>query len=117
MKNKFSINFGNRVRYFRNLARLTQEDLAPLLGIEPSTLSYIENGKNNISFAKLPKLCEALGVESWQLFVFDDLPDVDKINGVVKILESMTDSQLCIVHKMLLDFVNLKPDDFHKSID
>lgn len=116
MKSKFSINFGKRVRYFRNLARLTQEDLAPLLGLEPGTISYIENGKNNISFAKLPKLCEALKIEPWQLFVFDDLPDVDKINEITKVLESMTDMQLSIVHKLLLDFANLKPESFHKSV-
>jgi len=117
MKNKFSIYFGARVKYFRKLAKITQEQLAEKLNCETTTVSYIESGKNNISFAKLPKLCEALGVEPYQLFVFDyESADIDRISKLIKISESMTEKQFEIVYKLLLDFTNLRPEDVPRSI-
>ncbi len=113
----FNVRFGERVKYFRNLARLSQEELAEKIGCERNTLSYIEIGKNAISFTKLKKLCEVLEVEPYQLFIFDyDLPDANRIKVITKLLESMTDVQLGIIHKMLLNFVSLRPTDVKKSI-
>lgn len=109
MNNKdFSKLFGARVRYFRNMARLSQEQLAEKLGCETTTISYIENGKNNISFAKLPRLCEALGVEAHQLFLFDrDMPEADRVQELVKVAETMTATQLGILYKFVLTAANL----------
>ena len=56
MDKEFSKLFGSRVRYFRNLARLSQEQLAEKIDCEATTVQYIETGKNNISFAKISKL-------------------------------------------------------------
>ncbi len=114
----FNVRFGERLKYFRNLARLSQEELAEKIGCERNTLSYIEIGKNSISFTKLKKLCKVLNIEPYQLFIFDyDLPDADRIYEINKLLESMTDAQLGIVYKMLLNFSNLRPCDVKKSIN
>ncbi len=109
MKNEFSKLFGARVRYFRNMARLSQEQLAEKIGCEATTVSYIENGKNNISFAKLPLLCEALGVEAYQLFLFDrnELPDANRIQELVKVAETMTNTQLGLLYKLVLNVAGL----------
>ncbi len=113
----FNVRFGERVKYFRNLARLSQEELAEKIGYERNTLSYIEIGKNSISFTKLKKLCEVLKIEPYQLFLFDySLPDADRVHDIIKLLESMTDRQLGIVYKMLLDIASLCPDDFQKPL-
>lgn len=109
MKNEFSKLFGARVRYFRNMARLSQEQLAEKLGCEVTTVSYIENGKNNISFAKLPLLCNALGVEAYQLFLFDrcELPEADRVQEFVKVAETMTNTQLGLLYKLVLNVAGL----------
>ena len=117
MKNEFSINFGKRIKYFRNIARLSQEQLAEKMGLSTNTISYIESGKNNISFAKLPKLCKILNIEPYQLFIFDnDKPDADRMQETVKILESMSDKQLGITYKLILNLANLRPEDVHGPI-
>lgn len=116
-KDDFNIRFGERVRYFRNIARLSQEQLAEKLDCAPNTLSYIESGKNAISFAKFRKMCDILNVEPYRFFIFDnDAPDADRVQEIVKLLESMTDAQLGIVYKMLLNFANMRPVDVPKSI-
>lgn len=73
MKDKnFKKLFGARVRYLRKMADLSQEKLAERAGLSTKTISYIENGKNTISFNKLPLIAEALGVPVYKLFVFTD---------------------------------------------
>lgn len=117
-KKEFNVRFGERVKYFRNMARLSQEQLVEILDCAPNTLSYIESGKNNISFAKLPKLCKALNIEPYQLFIFDrDLPDANRVQEIVKLLEGMTNTQLGITYKLLLNIANLRPKDVHKSVN
>ena len=108
MDKEFSKLFGARVRYFRNLARLSQEQLAEKIGCEPSTVQYIETAKNNISFAKISKLAEALGVEAYQLFLFDrTVPEADIVQEIVKIAETMTTTQLGTLHKFILSASNM----------
>lgn len=110
MKNEFSKSFGSRVKYFRNLARLSQEQLAEKLNCETSTVSYIETGKNNISFAKLPLLCNALGVEAYQLFMFDksDVPDANLRQEILKVADTLNPTQLGLLYKFLLSAVNVR---------
>lgn len=114
--NKFSTDFGARVRYYRNIARLSQEKLAEEMGCAVNTIKYIESGKNNLSFSKLPKLCEALGVEPYQLFIFDVAPDIDRLQAINKILNSMTDAQLGVVKDLLLSITALRPDQVPEAI-
>ena len=117
MKDIFAVHFGERIKYFRNLARLSQAQLAEKIGCEPNTLSYIESGKNNISFSKLPKLCTALNIEPYQLFIYDkDIGEADTIYEITKLLEGMTNTQLGIIYKLILSIANLKPKDVHKPI-
>ena len=52
--------FGTRIRALRTLAGLSQEKLAEKVGLSTKTISYIENGKNTLSFNKLPLLAEYL---------------------------------------------------------
>ncbi len=117
MRDEFNVKFGERIKYFRNLARLSQEELAEKIGCERNTLSYIEIGKNSISFAKFKKLCKVLDIEPYQLFLFDNnLPEANRVSEINKLLNTMTDKQLGIVYNMLLAFINLRPDDFKKPI-
>lgn len=116
-KDIFNVRFGERVKYFRNQARLSQEQLAEKLDCERTTIAYIESGKNSISFNKLRKLCSILNVEPYQLFIFNyDLPEADRLQEITKLLETMTDKQLGIVYDLLLNLANIRPDDVLKPI-
>lgn len=114
MKNEFNVNFGERVKYFRNIARLSQAQLAEKLDLSPKTISSIETGKNNINFAKLSKLCNILNIKPYQLFIFEKY--IQENDNISKTLESMTYNQLEIVHKLLLNLAALRPNDVPKPI-
>lgn len=105
MDKEFNKQFGERIKFFRNKIGLTQEQLAEKINLQPSTLSYIENGKNNISYMKLALLCQALEIEPYQLFVFDyrEQKNSDRIQDINNLLNSMDENQIELSYRILSD--------------
>ncbi len=53
----------NAIRKARLEKELSQEDLAKQTGLPRATISKIENGKRNVTWATLDKVLEALGLK------------------------------------------------------
>lgn len=98
--------FGARVRYLRGLAGLSQEKLAEKTGLSTKTISYIENGKNTISFNKLPLIAEGLGIPVYKLFVFEEGEGNKEI--AVNLLNSATEKELNAITDILKTILSLK---------
>lgn len=64
--------FGIRLKYYRNMRNLTQEQLSEKIGADVRYISDIERGKRNITFKTLSKFSETLEVEVASLFNFSD---------------------------------------------
>lgn len=62
---------GKRIKYFRELQGLTQEQLAEKLDINCRSLSFIECGTNFVTAETLEKICDILKVTPKQLFDFE----------------------------------------------
>jgi transcriptional regulator with XRE-family HTH domain len=58
---------GILIREARNSLRLTQRDLAALVGVEASHIAYIEGGQRNPSLALLRRLADTLGLNRREL--------------------------------------------------
>lgn len=104
----FKKNFGKKVKYYRTLSNLSQEKLAERVGISVNTVSYIEHGKNSISFSKLPALCEALSIEPHQLFI--DIESIDcnnRIEKINKFLKAATPRQLNIIQNLIANILDM----------
>lgn len=69
--NDFCIKFGIRLKYYRLLKGLTQEQMAELLNVDAHYISDIERGTRNITFKTLFRIADALDVEIYKLFKFD----------------------------------------------
>ncbi len=102
----FKKSFGNRVRYLRNLAGLSQEKLAENVGLSTKTISYIENGKNTISFNKIPLLAKGLGVPIYKLFVFTDSENNKEM--LEKLLNSATDKEINSIAEIVKIVLSIK---------
>ena len=59
----------NRIRELRERARLTQGELATLLGVDESDVSRWEGAKRPLSPATIDKLAAVFKVGSWELFL------------------------------------------------
>ena len=64
--------FGLNVVFYRKRRKMTQLQLAELVGIDRSHISAIELGNVGVSFDVIFKLCEVLGVLPKELFVSRD---------------------------------------------
>jgi len=61
---------GQRIQSIRKSKRMTQEQFAELIGIDPKNVSKIENGNNYPSPETLTSIAHALEVDIYELFVF-----------------------------------------------
>lgn len=66
------LNLGNKIKKLRELKNLTQSHVANELGITQSTYSKIEVGEIDISFSKLEKISEVLGMSPEEIFTFNE---------------------------------------------
>jgi transcriptional regulator with XRE-family HTH domain len=62
---------GGRIRTLRKKQELSLRDLAFKIGMEPSNLSVIENGKSNPQLLTYAKIASALQLSLKELFDFD----------------------------------------------
>lgn len=58
-----SAKFGKRVKEIRLRKKLSQGDLAKILGVHPTYISGIERGVRNMALKNIEKLANALGVK------------------------------------------------------
>lgn len=61
-------SIGGKISKERKRQALTQEDLAGMVEMDRSMLSYIENGHNNFSVEMLLRICKALKLPPKDLF-------------------------------------------------
>lgn len=70
---------GQRIQAIRKSKRLTQEQFAELIGIDPKNVSKIENGNNYPSPETLTSIARALDVDIYELFVFQEEIPIEKM--------------------------------------
>lgn len=96
---------GERVRYYRNLKNLTQEQLAEIMDFNTKSISLLENGHNYIALNKVPKLCRTLEIQPYQLFVFDkrNIRTENTIMDIQELLHTMDNKKLKLAYKLLYE--------------
>lgn len=64
--------FGSNVRKYRIEKDITQEKLAELSGLHRTYISDIERFQRSISLENIQRIADALGVETFKLFLDND---------------------------------------------
>ncbi|MCK5877115.1 MAG: helix-turn-helix transcriptional regulator [Candidatus Marithrix sp.] len=82
---------GNRIRYFRKLQGLSQENFAFMCNLDRTYISDIERGKRNVSLINLDIIATALQIPLYKIFL--NLPTKDlkldfKLQNIYKINNS-----------------------------
>ena len=67
-------DLGQRIRKLRKDKKITQEQLAEMVGIDPKNISRIEKGNNYPTAENLTSIAKALNVDIYELFVFNSIP-------------------------------------------
>ncbi|AFZ38303.1 helix-turn-helix domain protein (plasmid) [Stanieria cyanosphaera PCC 7437] len=72
MNRKMEIIYVSNIAELRKQKKLTQRQLADLIGVDPSTIRNWERNRGGIeTFMRLTKLCEALDCQPQDLFKSD----------------------------------------------
>ena len=89
---------GQRIRNARKAHRLSQEELAGMVGISVTHMSHIETGNTKLSLAVLVDLAQALQVRTDDLlFGITPLEHTVALDSIGKLLEGCTTRQLRVI--------------------
>lgn len=91
MNEDLGIYIGNKIRYYRNLNKMTQQELADKIGIGKAAISNYESGYRTPQQNRLFELSEALKISVNDLFppTTEEKSPVDKIIDVSSQLHEM----------------------------
>lgn len=74
--NSLKDRFGRRIRQLRKKEGWTQQILADKSGMDYPYLGAIERGEKNPTLEFIEKIAKGLNIETYQLFSFDDIIDL-----------------------------------------
>lgn len=106
----FKKAMGDRIKSYRKLKGLTQEQLAEIMDFNTKSISLLENGHNYIALNKVPKLCNALDIQPYQLFVFDkrNTRTENIQDDIIELLNTMDAIKLKLAYKLLYELNNFR---------
>lgn len=93
---------GKRIQELRKSKKLTQEELAEMVGIGTPNISYFETGKFSPSVETLEKLAKALDVEIYELYMFNPLKPIDEIRKEICAAINSDENILRMIYKFYL---------------
>ena len=64
--------FSHNLRKYRKILGVSQEKFADMAGLHRTFISAIECGKRSIALDNIQKIADALGVETYLLFMKDE---------------------------------------------
>lgn len=67
---KINKQLGEKIQRLRKFRKMTQEELAGKIGVQPATISNIERGETDTSVYTTFKIAQALKVHIKELFTF-----------------------------------------------
>ena len=94
-----------KVKYYRTLHSMTQEELAMKIGVEPLHISCVERGQKRLGLDKLEIICDCFNITMADLMPVKRQDDSDTkeawINEIVETLRSLDTSQIGMVKSMI----------------
>ena len=84
---------GNKIKEYRELNKMTQKDIAEILGVEPATISKYESGTIEPNIESLKRLAETFNITVDELIKDEEKFDVSKIN-VLEVLREQKEMGL-----------------------
>ena len=113
-----NLNIGHKIKKLRELRNLTQEHMASSLVLSQSAYSRMELGETEITFSKLEKISEELGMKPEEIIAFNESMVFNVMNnqtGNVLVINNNVPSEEAKESKTLYDqlLTQLKEENAH----
>lgn len=107
---KLTIKFGKRLKELRKKAKLSQQELAELVGMESlNNISKLETGEQLPKKENLEKICKVLNIEVKDLFDFGHLKSKEElIKEMNEIFKNATLKDLQYYYKVINSYLEAK---------
>ena len=91
---------GLKVKEFRKQCKMTQEQLAEIVGVDNGYISKLEVGQNFPSITTLEKIAEALNVNLFEMFQYTTTKDRDFKEEIIKIYHRLSKEKQFTLYKV-----------------
>ncbi len=93
-KSSVTKQIGVKIREFRKVKRMTQEQLAELVATNPSYIGKLERGEHNFKIQTLEKIAEALEISISALLKSEEIRrhDNDIVSNAISLLNEQSES-------------------------
>lgn len=99
-------NLGKRIKELRKNKKLTQEQLAEIVGIEQKQICRIENGACFTTFETLDKMALTLDVEIKDLFKFNHLNSKETlIKSLNEMFKNASEEKIQLIYKLVYEIL------------
>lgn len=99
-------NLGKRIKELRKSKKLTQEQLAEIVGIEQKQICRIENGACFTTFETLNKLAYTLGVEITDLFKYNHINSKETlIKSLNDMFKNTSEENIQLIYKIVYEIL------------
>lgn len=99
-------NLGKRIKELRKNKKLTQEQLAEIVGIEQKQICRIENGACFTTFETLDKMASTLDVEIKDLFKFNHLNSKETlIKSLNEMFKNASEEKIQLIYKLVYEIL------------
>lgn len=104
-KKEINVQIGEQVKYAREQAKITQEQLAERIEVSPQYISDLERGVVGISISTLKKLCSVLHISSDQI-LFAKQPEND-ISIIAEKCKHLSEKQFDLLSDIIDKFIEV----------
>jgi len=105
--NDIKKKLGKRIKYYREMRELTQEQLAEKIGINSKSLSTIECGQNFVTAQTLENISNALEISIKKLFDFeDDFVENKQIKEKLFELINKNEEKITTIYKIIKGYLD-----------
>lgn len=106
-----SVSIGKRIRYYRLLKGLSQEQLALLAGLNPAFVGHLERGLKSPTVTTLQKIVNALEITFEELFSEAKKEEFSKkeqaIEKIVLSVRELDEDEITRISDIVKDIVKL----------
>jgi transcriptional regulator with XRE-family HTH domain len=91
-----TLNIGTKIKKLRELKNLTQEHMASVIGVTQSAYSRMELGETEITYSKLARIADELGMKPEDVISFNE-------SMVFNVMHNQTGNGLIIQNNTLVN--------------
>lgn len=100
--------FGQRIKQLRKNKKLTQEELAELIWMDPQHFCKMENGSHFPSLKNLIKLATALDIEVKDLFCYNETEHNATLRKINSAIKRLNEKELKFLQQILTSIADLR---------